>query len=42
QVIAQVLNPKLRGWFEYLRHTKSKGLFRDLDSWIHEGYDISG
>jgi len=33
QVISE-LNPKLRGWFEYFKHTQSKGLFRDLDSWI--------
>jgi len=33
QVISE-LNPKLRGWFEYYKHTKSKGLFRDLDAWI--------
>ena len=28
------LNPKLRGWFEYFKHTKSKSLFRELDAWI--------
>jgi len=28
------LNPKLRGWFEYFKHTMSKGLFRDLDAWV--------
>lgn len=33
QVISE-LNPKLRGWFEYYKHTKSKRLFRDLDAWI--------
>jgi len=33
QIISE-LNPKLRGWFEYFKHTKSKGLFRDLDGWI--------
>jgi len=33
QVISE-LNPKLRGWFEYFKHTKSKGLFRNLDGWI--------
>jgi group II intron reverse transcriptase/maturase len=33
QVIAE-LNPKLRGWFEYYKHTRSKGLFRNLDAWI--------
>lgn len=33
QVITE-LNPKLRGWFEYYKHTKSKGLFRELDAWI--------
>lgn len=33
QVISE-LNPKLRGWFEYYKHTKSKGLFRDIDAWI--------
>lgn len=33
QVISE-LNPKLRGWFEYYKHTRSKGLFRDLDAWI--------
>lgn len=33
QVISE-LNPKLRGWFEYFKHTKSKGLFRELDAWI--------
>ncbi|HCX98776.1 MAG TPA: hypothetical protein DG754_01435 [Bacteroidales bacterium] len=25
---------KVRGWFEYFRHTTSKGLFRDLGAWI--------
>lgn len=33
QIISE-LNLKLRGWFEYFKHTKSKGLFRDLDAWI--------
>ena len=33
QVISE-LNPKLRGWFEYYKYTKSKGLFRDIDAWI--------
>ena len=33
QIISE-LNPKLRGWFEYFKHTKSKRLFRDLDAWI--------
>jgi len=33
QLISE-LNPKLRGWFEYFKHTKSKSLFRDLDAWI--------
>ena len=33
QLISE-LNPKLRGWFEYFKHTKSKGLFRALDAWI--------
>jgi len=33
QVISE-LNPKLSGWFEYYKHTRSKGLFRDLDAWI--------
>jgi len=33
QIISE-LNPKLRGWFEYFKHTMSKGLFRDLDAWI--------
>jgi len=33
QVISE-LNPKLRGWFEYFKRTKSKGLFRELDAWI--------
>jgi group II intron reverse transcriptase/maturase len=33
QIISE-LNPKLSGWFEYFKHTKSKGLFRELDSWI--------
>jgi group II intron reverse transcriptase/maturase len=33
QIISE-LTPKLRGWFEYFKHTKSKGLFRDLDAWI--------
>ena len=28
------LNPKLRGWFEYFKHTKSKTLFKGLDAWI--------
>lgn len=28
------LNPKLRGWFEYFKHTMSKGLFRNIDAWI--------
>lgn len=33
QIISE-LNPKLRGWFEYFKHTKSKGIFRELDAWI--------
>jgi group II intron reverse transcriptase/maturase len=33
QVISE-LNPKLRGWFEYFKYTKSKGLFSELDAWI--------
>lgn len=33
QIISE-LNPKLRGWFEYFKHTKSKRLFRKLDAWI--------
>jgi len=33
QIISE-LNPKLRGWFEYFKHTMSKGLFRELDAWI--------
>lgn len=33
QLISE-LNPKLRGWFEYFKHTKSKSLFRELDAWI--------
>jgi len=33
QIISE-LNPKLRGWFNYFKHTKSKRLFRDLDAWI--------
>ena len=33
QVISE-LNSKLRGWFEYYKHTTSKGLFRNLDAWI--------
>lgn len=33
QIISE-LNPKLRGWFEYYKHTKSKSLFRELDAWI--------
>lgn len=32
-VIAE-LNTKLRGWFEYFKHSKSKSLFQSLDSWI--------
>ncbi len=33
QIISE-LNPKLRGWFNYFKHTMSKRLFRDLDAWI--------
>jgi len=33
QLISE-LNPKLRGWFEYFKHTRSKGLFKQLDAWI--------
>ena len=33
QIISE-LNPKLRGWFEYFKRTKSKRMFRDLDGWI--------
>lgn len=33
QVIAE-LNLKLRGWFDYYKHTRSKRLFRELDAWI--------
>jgi group II intron reverse transcriptase/maturase len=33
QIISE-LNPKLRGWFNYFKYTKSKRLFRELDAWI--------
>lgn len=33
QIILE-LNSKLRGWFEYFKHTKSKWLFQKLDAWI--------
>ncbi len=33
QIISE-LNSKLQGWFEYYKHTKSKGLFRALEAWI--------
>ena len=33
QIITE-LNPKLRGWFNYFKHTMSKRLFCDLDAWI--------
>lgn len=33
QVISE-LNPKLRGWFEYFKHTRSERMFRNLDAWI--------
>ena len=33
QVISE-LNPKLRGWFEYFKYTRSIGLFQKLDAWI--------
>jgi len=33
QIIAE-LNQKLRGWFNYFKHTMSKCLFRNLDAWI--------
>jgi group II intron reverse transcriptase/maturase len=32
--IISELNTKLRGWFNYFKHTKSKRLFRALDAWI--------
>lgn len=28
------LNPKLRGWMAYFRHTEVKGVLQDLDGWI--------
>jgi RNA-directed DNA polymerase len=28
------LNPKLRGWLAYFRHTEVKGVLQDLDGWI--------
>lgn len=33
QLISE-LNPKFRGWFEYFKHTQSKGLFSKLGAWI--------
>lgn len=33
QIVLEI-NSKLRGWFEYFKYTKSKGLFRELDAWI--------
>ena len=33
QIISE-LNPKLKGWFEYFKHSSSKGIFRNLDAWI--------
>ncbi|NJO92632.1 MAG: group II intron reverse transcriptase/maturase, partial [Chloroflexia bacterium] len=33
QVISE-LNPKLRGWFEYFKHTQGERIFRNLDAWI--------
>jgi group II intron reverse transcriptase/maturase len=33
QLISE-LNPKLQGWFEYFKHTLSKGVFASLDAWI--------
>jgi len=33
QVISE-LNPKIRGWFEYFKYTRSKRLFKQLDAWI--------
>lgn len=33
QIISEI-NPILRGWFQYFRNSKSKGLFQKLDAWI--------
>ena len=33
QVIASV-NPVLRGWFEYFKHSNRRWLFRSLDGWL--------
>ncbi|MEX3583593.1 MAG: group II intron maturase-specific domain-containing protein [Burkholderia sp.] len=30
----EVLNPVLRGWTHYFRHTQGKGVLEELDGWL--------
>jgi len=32
--ILEDLNPQLRGWINYFRHSETKGIFEELDGWI--------
>ncbi|OQW52846.1 MAG: hypothetical protein A4S09_08355 [Proteobacteria bacterium SG_bin7] len=32
--ILEDLNPVLRGWINYFKHSKVKGVFEDLDAWV--------
>ncbi|NJO90442.1 MAG: group II intron reverse transcriptase/maturase [Chloroflexia bacterium] len=34
ELVISELNPKLRGWFEYFKHSSSARLFQNLDAWI--------
>jgi RNA-directed DNA polymerase len=34
EAIIQSLNPTLRGWFEYFKHSSHRSVFRALDGWI--------
>jgi len=32
--ILEDLNPQLRGWINYFRHSETKGIFEELDMWV--------
>ncbi len=32
--IIQSLNPTIRGWFEYFKHSIYRSVYRALDGWI--------
>jgi RNA-directed DNA polymerase len=38
RVITEELTPKLRGWIQYFRLAKVKGIFEELDGWIRRKF----